>query len=138
MHMVEDERRFDTPGIERKVTAPDSNRKITEELKKYALEHEARYGRFPKTLIFAADGDAAKMDCIALVSFTHTHAATGRLFYGQASCPNGLHCACEFYTHARRHRDRERTREIMAAQSCEMGSQLPRSPANCAWRTWRS
>jgi hypothetical protein len=53
-------------------TAPDSNRKIIEELKKYALEHEARYGRFPKTLIFAANGHAAEMACIALVSFTHT------------------------------------------------------------------
>jgi len=44
---------------------------------------------------------ALMMDCIALVSFTHTHAATGRLFYGQASCLNGLHCACEFYTRTR-------------------------------------
>jgi hypothetical protein len=68
-------------------------------IKKYALQHEARYGRFPKTLLFAANGDAAEMDCIALVSFTHTHAATGRLFYGQACCLNELHCACEFYTH---------------------------------------
>ena len=104
MDMPADERLFDAGEIESKVTAPDSNRKIIEELKKYALEHEARYGRFPKTLIFAADGDAAKMDCIALVSFTHTHAATGRLFYGQASCRNGLHCACELYTHARGYR----------------------------------
>jgi type I restriction enzyme R subunit len=53
MDMLEDERRFDTTEIERKVTALDSNRKIIEELKKCALEHEARYGRFPKTLIFA-------------------------------------------------------------------------------------
>ena len=37
------------------MTSPDSNRKILEELKKYALEHEVRYGRFPKTLIFAAN-----------------------------------------------------------------------------------
>jgi type I restriction enzyme R subunit len=55
MDMPEDERQFDTTEIERKVTAPDSNRKIIEELKKYALEHEARYGRFPKTLIFGAN-----------------------------------------------------------------------------------
>jgi type I restriction enzyme, R subunit len=34
-------------------TSPDSNRKILEEIKKYALEHEQRYRRFPKTLIFA-------------------------------------------------------------------------------------
>src|SRR5437660_4249173 len=52
---LEDERQFDTTEIERKVTAPESNRKIIEELKKYALDHEQRYGRFPKTLIFAAN-----------------------------------------------------------------------------------
>jgi type I restriction enzyme R subunit len=52
---LEDERQFDTNEIERKVTSPDSNRKIIEELKKYALEHEERYGRFPKTLIFATN-----------------------------------------------------------------------------------
>jgi len=52
---LEDERQFDTAEIERKVTAPDSNRKIIEEIKKYALEHEERTGRFPKTLIFAAN-----------------------------------------------------------------------------------
>jgi type I restriction enzyme R subunit len=52
---LEDERQFDTADIERKVTAPDSNRRIIEEIKKYALEHELLYGRFPKTLIFAAN-----------------------------------------------------------------------------------
>ncbi len=52
---LEDERQFDTTDIERKVTSPDSNRKIIEELKKYALDHEQRTGRFPKTLIFAAN-----------------------------------------------------------------------------------
>jgi type I restriction enzyme, R subunit len=52
---LEDERQFDTTEIERKVTAPDSNRKIMEEIKKYALEDEQRTGRFPKTLIFAAN-----------------------------------------------------------------------------------
>ncbi|HEX5270976.1 MAG TPA: type I restriction-modification enzyme R subunit C-terminal domain-containing protein [Gemmataceae bacterium] len=52
---LEDERAFDTTEIERKVTSPDSNRKIIEEVKKYALDHEQRTGRFPKTLIFAAN-----------------------------------------------------------------------------------
>lgn len=55
LDQLEDERKFDTTEIERKVTAPDSNRKIIEEIKKYALGHEQRYGRFPKTLIFAAN-----------------------------------------------------------------------------------
>jgi type I restriction enzyme, R subunit len=52
---LEDEREFETTDVERTVTSPDSNRKILEEIKKYALEHEQRFGRFPKTLIFAAN-----------------------------------------------------------------------------------
>ena len=51
--LLEDEREFDTAEIERKATAPKSNRLIVEELKKYTELHEAKYGRFPKTLIFA-------------------------------------------------------------------------------------
>lgn len=52
---LEDEREFESSEIERKVTSPDSNRKILIELKKYTDAHEERYGRFPKTLIFAAN-----------------------------------------------------------------------------------
>ncbi len=52
---VEDERQFDATEIERKITSPDSNRKILEEIKRYATDHEAQHGRFPKTLIFAAN-----------------------------------------------------------------------------------
>jgi type I restriction enzyme R subunit len=53
LDLLEDERQFDTSDLEQKITAPVSNRKILEELKGYALEHEQKYGRFPKTLIFA-------------------------------------------------------------------------------------
>ncbi len=52
---LEDERKFEAPEVEEKVTSPDSNLKIVTELKKYADEHEAEYGRFPKTLIFAGN-----------------------------------------------------------------------------------
>ncbi|MGI8733970.1 MAG: DEAD/DEAH box helicase family protein [Pyrinomonadaceae bacterium] len=55
LDQVEDERQFNTAEIEQKVTAPDSNKKILEEIKSYALEHQERYGRFPKTLIFAVN-----------------------------------------------------------------------------------
>lgn len=55
LDLLEDERQFDTADIEAKVTAPDSNRKIIEEVNRYALLHEETYGRFPKTLIFAAN-----------------------------------------------------------------------------------
>lgn len=52
---LEEEVIYDASQIEAKITAPDSNRKIVNELKKYAEAHEAEYGRFPKTLIFAAN-----------------------------------------------------------------------------------
>ena len=59
--LMEDERKFDTKEIEKKVTSPESNKKILEELKKYTDEHEEQYGRFPKTLIFAANDSAAHL-----------------------------------------------------------------------------
>ncbi len=52
---LEDEVSYDASAIEAKITAPDSNRKIVEELRKHAEAHEAEFGRFPKTLIFAAN-----------------------------------------------------------------------------------
>ncbi|HAF25299.1 MAG TPA: restriction endonuclease subunit R, partial [Blastocatellia bacterium] len=55
LDQVEDERQFDTGEIEQKVTAPESNKKILEEIKGYALEHQEHYGRFPKMLIFAVN-----------------------------------------------------------------------------------
>jgi type I restriction enzyme, R subunit len=55
LDLLEDERQFDSTKIEREITSPDSNKKILEEVKKWAEEHEKHYGRFPKTLIFAAN-----------------------------------------------------------------------------------
>lgn len=52
---VEDEREFETGSIEREVTSPDSNRRIIEEVARYAKEHEEQTGHFPKTLIFAVN-----------------------------------------------------------------------------------
>ena len=53
LDLLEDERVFEAAKIERLITAPDANRKVLLEVKRYADEHEKRYGRFPKTLIFA-------------------------------------------------------------------------------------
>jgi len=52
---LEAERQFPSTEVEVKVISPDSNRKILAEIKKYALQHEERFKRFPKILIFAAD-----------------------------------------------------------------------------------
>ncbi|SIF93796.1 helicase, type I site-specific restriction-modification system restriction subunit [Mycobacteroides abscessus subsp. abscessus] len=55
LDLLEDERAYDASKVEREITAPDSNRKVLAEVKKYADAHEAETGRFPKTLIFAAN-----------------------------------------------------------------------------------
>ena len=55
LDLLEDEVTFDSSKIEREITAPQSNRRILEELKRYAEEHERATGRFPKTLIFAVN-----------------------------------------------------------------------------------
>jgi type I restriction enzyme R subunit len=52
---LEDQRDFDPTDVEKQVTSPDSNRKILQTIRTYADEHEKKYGRFPKTLIFAAN-----------------------------------------------------------------------------------
>lgn len=54
LDLLEDERAFEPQEVEHKVTSPDSNRKIVEALRDHCAKHEQRYGRFPKTLIFAA------------------------------------------------------------------------------------
>src|SRR5262249_20477289 len=55
LDQMEDERQFESAGVERAVTSPDSTRKILQQVKAHAEAHEAKYGRFPKTLIFAAN-----------------------------------------------------------------------------------
>lgn len=68
LDLLEDERHFETTKIEREITAPDSNKKILEELKKYAEAHEAEFGRFPKILIFAANDLPHTSHCDQLVN----------------------------------------------------------------------
>jgi type I restriction enzyme, R subunit len=55
LDLLEAERQFPSAEVEVKVTSPDSNRKILEEIKKYALKHEEQFKRFPKILMFAAN-----------------------------------------------------------------------------------
>ncbi|MEJ7570415.1 MAG: hypothetical protein WKF41_19400, partial [Gaiellaceae bacterium] len=48
LDLLDDERAFDAAAVERDITAPDSNRRILHDLKRYADEHESEHGRFPK------------------------------------------------------------------------------------------
>lgn len=69
---LEDEREFSSTEIEEKITAPDTNQKIIEELKKYTDEWEQRTGRFPKTLIFASNDIAMVSHADRLVNICKT------------------------------------------------------------------
>lgn len=52
---LEDERQFPSEDIERRITAPQNNRKIIEEIAQYDYAHEKATGHFPKILIFAVN-----------------------------------------------------------------------------------
>lgn len=52
---LEDEREFSAGEIEQKITSPDSIKKIVSALKKYTDQHEEKYNRFPKMLIFTVN-----------------------------------------------------------------------------------
>ena len=52
---LEDERQFPSEDIERRITAPQSNRQIIEEIAQHAYAHEKETGQFPKILIFAVN-----------------------------------------------------------------------------------
>jgi len=54
LDILEDERDYAAADIEQRINVPNSNHRILSEIKRYAEEHERDYGRFPKTLIFAA------------------------------------------------------------------------------------
>jgi type I restriction enzyme R subunit len=55
LDQLEDERAYAAASVERDITAPDSNRKIIEEVAGYAYAHEKETGHFPKILIFAVN-----------------------------------------------------------------------------------
>jgi type I restriction enzyme R subunit len=55
MDLLDDDRDYDASKVEREITAPESNKKILQDIKAYADEFEAEHGRFPKMLIFAVN-----------------------------------------------------------------------------------
>jgi type I restriction enzyme R subunit len=80
LDLLEADRQYDATEVEEKITSPDSNRKILEEIKRYADEHEAEYGRFPKTLIFAANDVAHVSHSDQVVQLARTIFGRGDAF----------------------------------------------------------
>jgi type I restriction enzyme R subunit len=83
LDLLADERAFDASEVERNITAPDSNRKILEEIKRYADAHEAETGRFPKILIFAANDLPNTSHADQLVDLARDVFGRGEAFAGK-------------------------------------------------------
>ena len=65
--VLEDERELEPEVNEVEWTAPDRNRKIVKEVRKYLLNQEEQSGHFPKTLIFAHNDIPHTSHCDQLV-----------------------------------------------------------------------
>ncbi len=74
---LEDERQFDSSEIERRITVPDSNRKIVREFLCHAREFEAKRGHFPKTIVFASNDLAHKSHADQLVNILRDECGEG-------------------------------------------------------------
>ena len=77
---LEDERKLEPETNESDWTAPDRNRKIVQELKKYLLKQEEESGHFPKTLIFADNDLAHTSHCDILVDMLRDEFGRGDAF----------------------------------------------------------
>jgi len=65
--ILEDECELAATTNESDWTAPDRNRKVVREIKKYLLAHEEERGQFPKTLIFANNDLPHRSHCDQLI-----------------------------------------------------------------------
>ena len=77
---LEDERQLAPETDESEWTAPDRNRKIVKELKKYLLEQEQEFSHFPKTLIFADNDLPHTSHCDILIDMLRDEFGRGDAF----------------------------------------------------------
>lgn len=78
--VLEDQRQLEPSKNESEWTAPDRNKKIVEELKKYFLKQEEETGHFPKTLIFADNDMPHTSHCDILVEMLRDAFGRGDAF----------------------------------------------------------
>ncbi|MEI6847494.1 MAG: DEAD/DEAH box helicase family protein [Chlorobiaceae bacterium] len=119
---LEDERDFNTEQVERTITSPDSNRKIIEEIARYARQHEKDTGRFPKILIFAVNDIAHISHADQLVSIAREVFGQGDSFVqkitGSASVDRPLE-------KIRRFRNRPQPSVVVTVDMLSTGVDIP-------------
>ncbi|MBI3008913.1 MAG: hypothetical protein HYY56_05330 [Candidatus Omnitrophica bacterium] len=78
--ILEDKRELEPVTNETEWTAPERNKKIVQELKKYLLDQEEQLGRFPKTLIFADNDLSHTSHCDQLIEILRDEFNRGDAF----------------------------------------------------------
>lgn len=78
--ILEDKRELEPVTNETEWTAPERNKKIVKELKKYLLDQEEQLGRFPKTLIFADNDLPHTSHCDQLIDILRDEFNRGDAF----------------------------------------------------------
>ncbi len=125
---LEDEREFATEEIEVKITSPDSNRKIIKEIARYAYAHENETGRFPKTLIFAANDLPHTSHADQLVRICREEFGQGDDFVqkitGSPTVDRPLQKIREF-------RNRPNPKIVVTVDMLSTGVDIPRSGVHC-------
>jgi type I restriction enzyme R subunit len=120
---LEDERELPAPTTEIDWSAPDRNRKIAQEVKKYLLDQEKQVGHFPKTLIFAQNDIAHISHCDRLVEILREEFNRGEDFVqkitGSPSVDRPLQRIREF-------RNRKKPGVVVTVDMLSTGVDVPR------------
>ncbi|WP_421918857.1 DEAD/DEAH box helicase family protein [Marinifilum sp.] len=119
---LEAEREYRSSEIESKITVPDTNKKILMELKKHCDDFEKRHGRFPKTLIFAANDKAPKSHADQLVTMATKIFGRGHDFVkkitGNKNVDKPLQLIKQF-------RNRQETKIVVTVDMLSTGVDIP-------------
>ena len=120
---LEDERELSATTTEIDWTAPDRNRKIVREIKKYTRAQEKQFGHFPKTLVFAQNDIAHISHCDALVEILREEFNRGEDFVqkitGSPSVDRPLQKIREF-------RNRQKPGIVVTVDMLSTGVDVPR------------
>jgi len=120
---LEDERELPAPTTEIDWSAPDRNRKIVQEIRKYLSEQEKQFGHFPKTLIFAQNDIEHISHCDQLVEVLRREFNRGEDFVqkitGSPSVDRPLQRIREF-------RNRQNSGIVLTVDMLSTGVDVPR------------
>jgi type I restriction enzyme R subunit len=121
--VLEDERELEPPANELEWTAPDRNKKIVKEIKKYLLEQEEQLGHFPKTLIFAHNDLPHTSHCDQLVDILRDEFNRGDAFVQKITASSSVDRPLQ---KIREFRNRQNPGIVVTVDMLSTGVDIPR------------